>query len=333
MKIFIPIKLRATGGTSTFAKKLQITLEKQGNTVTFSKTSDYDLLLVLVSCPMKYLLHAKMHTKPIIHRLDGTYYPSTVAGRFYYLYNLPVKIIHRLFSNYTIYQSNYSKYCCDIFLGKRTDEKWRIVYNGVDTDRFIPSQRQRTTYQTFVTASRFRREDQIMPIIQALALYAKKYTLDFGCEIIGDFTGSVTHIPQTYKDVPYLRFRGVVDNTNLPRYLQSSDVFLFTHQNPPCPNNIIEAMACGLPICGVGDGAMPEITIPGKNSELLPVMGDAFRRTRKLDLMEFADNLNKIMNNQHTYSAASRTLAEQRFNVGAMASQYTDVFNALAALK
>ena len=334
MKIFLPIQVRSTGGTSTFAKKLKKALESNGDTVTFSDSLDYDILLVLVSCPMKYLLYAKIHKKPIVHRLDGAYYPSTVAGRLYYLYNLPAKIIHRFFSDHTIYQSNYSKYSCDIFLGKRTDGKWNIVYNGVDTTCFSPAAKPAfSNKQIFVTASRFRKEDQIMPIIHALELYAKKYTANFYCNIIGDFTGSVAHIPEKYKNVPHLRFRGVVANANLPHYLQSSHIFLFTHQNPPCPNNIIEAMACGLPICGVADGAMGEIAKEGENSELIASEGDAFYNQRQLDLLGFADNIHKIMNNQALYSAHSRKIAEERFRVETMVEQYSSIFNALALLK
>ncbi len=334
MKVFLPIKMRATGGTSTFAKKLQAGLNGNKDTVSFSFSPDYDVLLVLVSCPLRYLIHAKIHNKPIIHRLDGTYYPSTVAGKLYYLYNLPAKIIHRYFSTYTVYQSKYSKYCCDIFLGKRNDTRWRIVYNGVDTSRFIPSAWKTTPdTQVFVTVSRFRREDQIIPIIKALDIYAKTYTKNFYCDIVGDFSQSIAHIPQTYKDVPYLRFHQVISNDRLSRHLQSAHVFLYTHQNPPCPNTIIEAMACGLPICGVADGAMTEITKPGVNSELIPAHGHAFYEKRQLDLTAFADNIYKIMNNQPSYRLNSREIAEERFRIEPMIRQYVEVFHAVTAIK
>ena len=92
-------------------------------------------------------------------------------------------------------------------------------------------------------------------------------------------------------------------------------------------------MACGLPICGVADGAMGEIAKEGENSELIASEGDAFYNQRQLDLLGFADNIHKIMNNQALYSAHSRKIAEERFRVETMVEQYSSIFNALALLK
>ena len=123
MKIFIPFTIKDTGGTSTFAKKFGKKLEERGHEVFFDFRKDYDILFVIVQCNPLYLLHAKMNKRKIIQRLDGVYYWS-VAQWKYPLLNFPPRFIHKFFSDFTVYQSKYSKYCADKFLGKRKNEQY-----------------------------------------------------------------------------------------------------------------------------------------------------------------------------------------------------------------
>lgn len=331
MKIFIPYTVRDTGGSSSFAKKFKKGLEEKGHEAFFDFRKDYDVLFVIIQCNPFYLLHAKLNHKKIAHRLDGVYYWS-VAKWKYPLLNLAPKLIHKFFSDFTVYQSKYSKYCADKFLGKRKDEKYSIIYNGIDTKLFSPegekieNLRDNPDQKIFITASKFRRTDQIIPIIEALKIYKNKYNDNFKLLIIGDFSREIGDVPEKFKNFTYLKFLGKIPNEDLPKYERSSDVFLMTHLNPPCPNNIIEAMSSGLPICGVNDGAMSEITIPEKNSLLIESKGDAFKKRRAYDVQRFADNLNSILENLDSYSISSRKIVEERFSLDNMISNYLKLF-------
>jgi glycosyltransferase involved in cell wall biosynthesis len=330
MKIFMPFKIKDTGGTSTFAKKFKKGLEEKGHEVFFEFRKDYDILFVIIQCNPLYLFHAKLKKKRIIQRLDGVYYWSVAKWR-YPLLNLAPKIIHKFFSDFTVYQSQYSKYCADKFLGKRKDEKYTIIYNGVDIDLFSPvgekieNLRDNPDQKIFITVSKFRRKDQIIPIIEALKVY-KNITSNFKLLIIGDFSREVTDIPEKFRQFTYLKFLGKIKNEYLPKYERMADVFLFTHLNPPCPNNIIEAMACGLPICGVTDGAMKEITTSGKNSLLIESDGDAFWKRRNYNCEKFAKNLDTIVKNKNFYSENSRRISEENFSLNEMVNNYLKLF-------
>lgn len=330
MKIFIPFKVRDTGGTSTFAKKFKKGLEERGHQVFFEFQKDYDILFVIIQCNPLYLLHAKLRRKKIVHRLDGVYY-WTVAGWKYPLLNLAPGLIHRFFSDFTVYQSSYSKYCADRFLGERKDEKYKIIYNGVNIELFSPEGerknfRDNPDQKIFITVSKFRRKDQIIPIIETLEIYKKKYNNNFKLLIIGDFSWEVCEIPNEFSKFTYLKFLGKIPNGDLPKYERSADVFLFTHLNPPCPNNIIEAMGCGLPICGVDDGAMKEITNQGKNSLLAGSSGDAFWQERKYDCEELAKNLDIIVKNRDFYAKNSLEIAKKKFSLVEMVDNYLKLF-------
>lgn len=262
-------------------------------------------------------------------------YYWSVAGWKYPLLNFPPSFIHSFFADFTVYQSQYSKYCADKFLGKRNDERYSIIYNGVNTEFFTPTGekienlRDNPEQQIFITASKFRRKDQILPLIEALDIYKKKYTDNFKFLIIGDFTREVTELPRQFSQFTQLHFLGKIRNEDLPKYERSSDVFLMTHLNPPCPNNIIEAMACGLPICGVNDGSMSELTIPGENSLLISTDGDAFWKKRILDTKRFADNLAEIMQTQPVFAKNSRQITEDKFTLTRMIGKYIQIFETL----
>jgi glycosyltransferase involved in cell wall biosynthesis len=330
MKIFIPFQVSETGGTSTFAKKFKYGLEKRGHEVFFTFQKDYDILFVIVQCNPLYLLHAKLRNKKIIQRLDGVYYWS-VAKWKYPLLNLAPRIIHAFFADHTVYQSEYSKYCAAKFLGRKKDEQYSIIYNGVDTEFFssagekIQNLRDNPEQKIFITASKFRRYDQILPLIQAMERYREEYTENCKLLIIGDFNREVTGIPSRFRKFTHLQFLGKIGNEDLPKYERSSDVFLMTHLNPPCPNNILEAMGCGLPICGVNDGAMSEITAPHENSLLLETTGDAFWKRREYDTRQFAANLHAITADLPSYSTKSEKMARERFSLDEMIDNYLKI--------
>jgi glycosyltransferase involved in cell wall biosynthesis len=333
MKIFLPFKLQDIGGTSTFAAKFKAGLEKQGHTVSFETSDDYDLLFMIVQAPLEYLQHARRYRKPIIQRLDGVWYWS-VAGWKYPLLNAKATYIRHLFADLTIYQSEYSKQCAQRFLGKKENDRSAIIYNGVDLGHFAPvgeklPMRDNPNQQVFLTASAFRRTDQILPLIAALELYRKRVNMNCKLVIAGSFVGEVADIPDRYQSAQYLQFLGKVKNADLPAYERAADVFVFSHLNPPCPNNIIEAMACGLPICGYADGAMAELVVHGENGLLLTVQGTGFWRKRTIDPAAFAHNLADVIQHAKKFGQASRRLAEKRFGLDTMIDQYTQAFKEL----
>ena len=327
MIIFLPLRLTKTGGTSTFARKFQSGMQSRGHEVVFEEPARYDALLVPASCHPRFLWRTRRRKIPIIQRLDGVYYPQSVVGSRYRWHNLPLRLVYRSFASKIIFQSEYSRRCASLFLGGPPRVPSTTIYNGVDTTRFSPAGeaeafRQNPEQQVFITWSRFRRADQIAPLLQALSLYRERYTANCRLIIAGDFSGVAQSMLARARQLPYVEYRGVVANSDLPRLARGADAFLFTHQNPPCPNNVLEAMACGLPVCGVADGAMGEITKPGASSELVAVKGDGFFSPRSLNLARFADNLAKIMTGQEAYAAASRQRALEHFTLARMIERY-----------
>lgn len=332
MRVFLPFALQDIGGTSSFAAKFKQGMERRGHSVSFTPIEDYDLLFLIVQAPLSYLLDARRRGKPIVQRLDGTWYWS-VAGWKFPLLNAKAALIRHVFANTTIYQSRYSKRCADEFLGMKRGGRAALIYNGVDLDRFSPvgptqTLRDRPKQHVFFTASAFRRTDQILPLIRAIDRYRTTIHADAKLVLAGSFVKEVANIPAEYATHPGLQFLGKVQNEDLPRYERAADVFVFTHLNPPCPNNVIEAMGCGLSICGIADGAMTEL-VTSKQGVLLPTHGSGFWRRRSIDPSAFAKAMATTFANRMALGQASRRSVEARFGLEQMIDLYEQCFQAV----
>ncbi len=271
MKIFLPFKIKDIGGTATFAQKFSDAVKKNGINVSNSFSLNFDTLFIIADCPLWYPIIAKLLKKKIVQRLDGVYHPATPAGKWYPLYNLKMQIIHNFLADIVIYQSEFSRLSCETFLGKTRAEKTAIIYNGVDTEK-IPSRivtQPEGAPVKLLTFAKFRRRDQIEPIIESVKLLdPEKFTLT----IYGSYTENLKNL---FENLPKnIKFQGKKSNEELLTILHQYDIFLFSDQSA-CPNSVLEAMAAGLPTIAFDRGSIPELIKPGYNGEIVLLQSDA----------------------------------------------------------
>jgi len=65
-----------------------------------------------------------------------------------------------------------------------------------------------------------------------------------------------------------VRLLGAVDNGDLPGYYNAADVFALASSSEGCPNVVLEAIACGVPVVATAVGAIPEL-VPASCRRLL----------------------------------------------------------------
>jgi len=321
MKIFLPFKIKDIGGTATFAKKFSATAEKNGLSVSNNFSIDFDTLFIIADCSLWYPIIAKVLRKKIVQRLDGVYHPATPAGKWYPLYNLKMQIIHNFLADIVIYQSEFSKLSCETFLGKTRTKNTSIIYNGVDTEKIKSRENSVPSHPIkLLTFSKFRRRDQIEPIVESVKLLdPKKFTLD----IYGSYTENLKDL---FKNLPgHIQFQGKKSNEELLQILHQYDTFLFSDQSA-CPNSVLEAMAAGLPVVAFDRGSISELIKSGYNGEIVHIKdnSDPFRENypfNNIQYQNFSETIQKISINVDYYSKSIRNL-ESRFLISEMIDRY-----------
>ena len=118
----------------------------------------------------------------------------------------------------------------------------------------------------------------------------------------------------------WLTFQGVVPRAQIPGLDRSAHLFYAAEINPPCPNSVIEALACGLPVVGFATGSMPEL-IRGDAGRLAPYGGDPWRLEQP-DFQALARAAAEIAAGGERFRRAARERAEQAFDLDGMVAAY-----------
>ena len=211
--------------------------------------------------------------------LDGIYYPSKHGQNFEEL-NKDIKDIYLNYSTYIIFQSQYCKKQCFEMLEKLPSTKYSIIYNGANKKIFYPANElnnKKTSAIKFITTGNFRNLDMLEPVIAALDILSKNHK--FELIIIGPITNR--KISKLIKR-PYIKYIKRLSLNKVASQLRESDIFIYSHLNPPCPNSVIEAVSCGIPVVGFDSGSMSELLFFSKDL-LAPVSDKIFQEYREFN--------------------------------------------------
>jgi glycosyltransferase involved in cell wall biosynthesis len=253
--VFIPFDQHSSvGGPTTFLKNLKAYFDRVG----FQYVSDIrkgSVILFPISYDLRKLKKFKNRGGRICQRLDGIYYPQK-HGDDYIKRNEKIKTIYSALADHIIFQSEYSRAQCFDMFGPVPESDYSIVTNGVNTEIFYPDVDRifdRTDVH-FCTTGNFRNADMLVPVIQALdSLHGD---IDFVLHVVGPIRNEDCAAVMSRK---YIVHHDRCSMDEVSDILRKSDIFIYSHLNPPCPNSILEAIASGLPIVGYNSGAMEEL--------------------------------------------------------------------------
>ncbi len=232
----------------------------------------------------------------VVQRLDGIYYPSK-HGETYQTFNHDAKIIYQDYADTVIFQSRYSQAQCFEMFGKR--EHFQIVINGVDKSIFYPGEpeKHQNPGRTFrlITTGRFRNRDMIEPVVNALDALQSEFDVEL--TVIGPITEPSL---SSYFQRPYIRHIAQLSLHEIADELRGNDLFLYSHLNPPCPNSVVEAISCGLPVVGFDSGAMSELCYFSKDL-LAYVSEDLFQRYEDFHADKLSEKIRLALQNYDQY--------------------------------
>ena len=104
---------------------------------------------------------------------------------------------------------------------------------------------------------------------------------------------------------------GVVDRDKIPEIDRSGHVFFSAELNAGCPNSVVEALACGLPVIGFQTGSLPELVVE-EAGKTVPY-GANHWKLEPPDIESLSLAAMEVLKDQEQYHVAARRRAEASF--------------------
>jgi glycosyltransferase involved in cell wall biosynthesis len=120
-----------------------------------------------------------------------------------------------------------------------------------------------------------------------------------------------------------ISWAGLIPRDAIPALDRSAHLLFSADLNAACPNSVIEALACGLPVAGFSTGALPEL-VTGDSGRLVPYGGDPW----KLDppaVPSLVEVALEICRDQPRFRLAARQRAEAAFGLDQMVDRYLEI--------
>ncbi len=314
---------------ASFRLKFEQGLRVRGVDVTHDLSEKSDAVLVLAGTRnLLPLRKARQRGQRIVQRLDGINWVQRVrwAGVKYTVRaeygNAILSFIRARFADRVIYQSQ--------FIRKWWEDKYgvakapaSVIINGVDLQTYTPNGAHDRP------ADRFRLlllEGSLAGGLNSGLFYAvslaEKLSAKFPMEVV--VAGKVDDATQRklQSKVP-VKFLGTISREKIPHLIRSSHLMYSAEVNPPCPNAVIEALACGLPVVGFDSGSLKEL-VTGDAGRIVPYGGNPWKLETP-DISALADSAQDVLTKQDQFRAAARMRAESAFGLDQMVDAYLKV--------
>ncbi len=317
-KIFIPLPKLAVGGPTTFLLNLAKYLDQKNVEIT-NNINHSDLLFYPISHSFLDQIVAKSRSIPIIQRLDGLYYPER-NGKLYFKKNIKAGLSYYVFSDHKIFQSEFSKKQCFSTFSPITQNKYTTIINGANRELYYPDNLTPADlgkHIRFITTGNFRHRDMLEPIIKALDQLSG---LEFTLQIVGPTTENINDL----LDRKYITKLGTKKPSEIADLLRQSDIYLFSALNSACPNTLIEAVSCAIPIVGFASGGAKEICFFNKEI-MIPTSNHLLDTENDLCPKEMHDKIQLCLENYRRHKTIAIENSD-KYGFEKTGQQYLDLF-------
>jgi glycosyltransferase involved in cell wall biosynthesis len=325
--------VRGLGGPASFHQKFVTGLTKRNIRVSYDLTRK-DLSAVLVIAGSRHLnslYRVKQAGIPIIQRLDGLNYVHRhkFTGIKHFLRsevnNWLMQTIRSRLANRIIYQSWFSQSWWTRVYGE-LEKPYRIIYNGIDLEKYrpaeqVPSLENGIRLMTVEGHLKNGIETGLVNTVKALQHWQSYQNLPIRLAVAGD-------VPLTVREriesllAGRIDWLGILPREQIPAELHRSHLFFSVELNPACPNAVIEALACGLPVLAFDSGSIREL-VDEECGGILPYDADVW----KLELASGSGLPavgSEILDRLPDYRLNARKRAETMFQLDDMVDFYLD---------
>jgi glycosyltransferase involved in cell wall biosynthesis len=323
-------KMTGVGGMVSFRSKMEAGLAARGYQVCSSlKDEPYDAILVIGGTrQLAGLYRARKRGIPILQRLNGMnwIHRKRKTGLRHFLRaelaNLLLVSIRNRLASGVVYQSEFARAWWERVYGSAPVPS-AVVLNGVDLDQYSPSGEAAPTgrLRMLVVEGHLGGGYEI-GLEHALDL-AQQVHQRLGKELDLSIAGKAEPGLQASIQAPAgvcVDWRGWVPADQVPALDRSAHLLFASDLHPACPNAVIEALACGLPVVGYDTGALRELVSDGAG-EIVPYGGDAWNLDVP-DSASLAQAALRVYQAQPAYRHAARRRAENGLDLDTMVTGY-----------
>jgi glycosyltransferase involved in cell wall biosynthesis len=329
-------KLSGTGGTASFQLKMLQGLSQRGIPATFELENENVKAAIVVGGTRDLigLWRAKRKGVRIVQRLDGMnwIHRKRQTGIRHYLKaeraNLLLSWIRKHIATDVIYQSHFVHQWWESVYGPTTVPH-TVIYNGVDLERYAPGSSNEfpsDAVRILVVEGRLAGgyEIGLEHAIEFTNLLSDRYPMPIELMIVGEAAEEVRQPTEANSRVP-IRWTGSVSRDRIPELDRSAELLFAADINPACPNSVIEALACGLPVVGFDTGALSEI-VDDRVGRIVSYGSNVWDLERP-DFDGLVQAAVTVLNDLEQFQNGARKRAEEMFGLDEMVDRYLEAID------
>ena len=268
---------------------------------------------------------------PIVLNQNGVFYAAWYGGDWKAM-NARMALAYHA-ADHVFWQSGFCRRAADRFLGRR-EGPGEILFNAVDTRVFAPPATPRAAgaRPVFLMTGKFdgERGYRLRAAIEALAL-ARRGGLDARLAIAGHADDAVAADIARWSEeagvADAVERRGAYTQAEAPAIYGAADAYLALSYMDPCPNAVIEALSCGLPVLHADSGGIPELV--GAEAGIGLAVPEDWERIHAPEPLAIAEGMARLASGRAEMAGAARRRAVERFDIEAWLARHDAVFRAL----
>jgi glycosyltransferase involved in cell wall biosynthesis len=321
-----------TGGMASFRAKFEAGLHQRRIEVTHNPDEKADAVLVIGGT--RHLLplwRARRRGLRVVQRLDGVNWVQRVrwSGVRYTLCaeygNALLAFIRNHIADRVIYQSEFIRNWWEDWYGVARVPA-QVIINGVNLETYKPGEQNSVLFQPpyrilVVEGSLAGGLDMGLRAAVKLAGILSA-TFPVKLTVAGKVDEQTKARFAREGKFP-IEFLGVIQHEQIPELMRSSHLLFSAEINPPCPNSVIEALACGLPVIGFDTGSLREL-VGDDAGRLVPYGGNQWKLEQP-DVPALSRVAIEILQNQERFRSAARARAEELLSVDTMVDAYLKI--------
>ena len=342
-KVCVVPRLTGVGGMVSFQRKLAAGLAARGAQVTHD-LSEQDYTAVLVIGGTRDLLglwNARRRGIPVVQRLDGMNWLHRMgsglpkSGLRHYLRaeygNRLLALLRQRIATHIVYQSQFVRGWWERMHGPARAAS-SVIYNGVDLSVYTPqgpgSLPMDFIRLLLVEGSLMGGYEQGLEAAVGLAQrLAQKREVEL--MVVGRVAPAVqkrwqARLAQSGDSRLRLNWFGLAGREQIPEIDRSAHLLYSADINAACPNAVIEALACGLPVVAYDTGALPEL-VSGDAGRVAAYGGDPWKLEAP-DMAALGLAAEQVLADLPRFRQGARARAEKAFGLDQMVDAYLGVF-------